>query len=333
MNRSGKYILTADDYGACDYIDLGVLKAIQEGKINSVACFSVPFGVDDQADYRIRKLIQLHQSGFHFGIGLHISLTAGRPANEQVFSEGNSLTEWDKFTRRFFFRAASRFNWGMNENDLETELVDQIERMKLFLGNIPIDSLSCHHGVLYLSNRLFKVFARVASRYNIPVRSPIIWRKAGLPYQNWDRLPGNPTLRQGIRLRFYKRLLDALKVNERIDMLNQSGILYPTCLVDEFYGQPYPAHLEFLFKAYQDRRFSAEFMFHLAEPAYRNQLGLHPEQARKIEAPHGIDPSYFGKREQELHTLLNAKLPDEHARLVVFRELVAGDEEFPEVHP
>ena len=35
----GSLILTADDYGACDFIDNGIIQALEQGKINTVTAF------------------------------------------------------------------------------------------------------------------------------------------------------------------------------------------------------------------------------------------------------------------------------------------------------
>src|ERR1044071_629700 len=71
-----KLILTADDYGACDYIDSGIIKGLRERRINSVAAF-VCF---PDSHERIEKLLKFRkEEGLDFGIGLHFSATAGFP--------------------------------------------------------------------------------------------------------------------------------------------------------------------------------------------------------------------------------------------------------------
>ncbi len=331
--RQSKYILTADDYGACDFIDNGIIKAIKAGKINSVACFAVPFGKEDDLAQRITRLVELKKD-FNFSIGLHFSLTAGRSNMASTFENGNSLTEYDKYEDRHYMMNAYNYHfWKVQEQELEEELQSQIERLQACLGaDIQIDSISNHHGIVYMSTRLFRPYAAVAQKNNIPLRSPRIWRKAGLPFRNWDRWPYNPMIRQGLRLRLLDQALDANDEDDRLRLADEFGITYPTCLVDEIYGQAYPANIKALFESFNLGVFSAEFMFHLGDPEYRENKGLGPSEAFKLEEPWGIDAGYFSGREKELDLLMNYTLPLAPLQKASFRELVADDKKYPDWH-
>lgn len=328
--RKSKYILTADDYGASDFIDNGIIKAIRNGKINSVACFAVPFGIVDDLDVRMQRLLDLRNEGFIFSIGLHLSLTAGRSNNEDVFRNGNSLTEFDFDEKRHYMQDAFKFRWGIDEGEMRDEMESQIQRLKSILGDELIDSISNHHGVVYIDSRLFKIYAEVASHHKIPLRSPVIWRKAGLPFRNWDGLPSNPAILQGVKFRFLNHLREAKDTESRIKIINELKIPYPTCLVDEIYGQPYPSNLKALFESYKLGTFTAEFMFHLGDPEYRVSKNLTHNEAFKLEEPWGIDAGYFGGRENELQILLDCTLPREDIQKINFRSLESGDEIFPD---
>lgn len=326
--RQSKLILTADDYGACDFIDNGIIKAIKAGKINSVACFAVPFGPVDEFDARMDMLLEL-QKDYDFGIGLHFSLTAGRPLVNKL----NSLSTRDKNDGLLYFRSVYNYSFGATKTtDMRKELQAQIDRMAKKLGGLNrIDSVSMHDGIVYLENDLFRQYANVlAMNKYLPVRSPVIWRKAGLPHRNWDEKPLNPLIRQGIWLRQLNKLRDSLNHEKRLAIIRELKLRSTTCLVDELYGQPYELNLKELLDCFDYETFSAEFMFHLGDPDTRAQMGFSKALAHKMEAPWGIDPDYFAGRELELDMLLNSNLEGRPATRSSFRDLVKGDDAMPE---
>lgn len=105
--RTSKYILTADDYGAIDYIDRGIMKAIRAGKINSAACFATRFERNGEMELpeRIQKLSDLKKEGFEFSIGLHFCISAGFSNDvDNTMFYSNSLTRQDKSKKRYNFK-------------------------------------------------------------------------------------------------------------------------------------------------------------------------------------------------------------------------------------
>lgn len=311
--RTSKYILTADDYGAVDFIDAGILKAIQAGRINSVACFALPMGEKDDLDERMEKLLDLKRN-HDFAIGLHFSLTAGRSNEINVSKFGNSLTR-RKATKGYYYMSDPKnFRFGAIEPDeLAAELKSQLNRLREYTAEV--DSISNHHGIVYMDTDLFKPYAEVAAQEGIAVRAPVVWKKYKLPTGNFDHRIGKPIVRQGLKLRWVDQLLNAANNQPRIDYASTLNLLYPTCLVDEIYGQPYPDNLELLFSAFHQKVFSAEFMFHLGDPDFTGDAT----------APDGIDTSYFDSRKMEYQSLINATLPDTYAQRVRFRDLVPED--------
>lgn len=97
----GKIIFTADDYGACDYIDSGIEIALKEKRINSVAAFTC---FPDSHD-RIENLIRFRKdNGLDFAIGLHFCVTAGFPHTvaKSLRADGNDLKSSFKLPEDFF---------------------------------------------------------------------------------------------------------------------------------------------------------------------------------------------------------------------------------------
>ena len=313
MMRTSKYILTADDYGAVNFIDEGIRKAIQAGKINSVACFAVPMGPKDDLYERMEKLLALKRH-HDFAIGLHFSLTAGRSNDINVSKFGNSLTRREMKDGHYYMRDPKNFKFrAIDPQELAIELNSQLTRLRQYTTEI--DSISNHHGIVYMDTDLFKPYAETAAAHGIPVRSPVVWKKYKLPTGNFDHRIGKPVIRQGLKLRWVDQLLDAAKNQPRLDIAKQLKLVYPTCLVDEIYGQPYPENLELLFSAYYQKVFAAEFMFHLGDPDFTGDKT----------APDGIDAGYFDTRKIEYQSLLGATLPDTHAQRVQFKDLVPDD--------
>lgn len=317
-----KIILTADDFGAHDYIDSGIKKALLQKRINSVAAF-VCF---PDSHSRIEKLLQFRKdNNLNFGIGLHFSVTAGYP-----LSKTDSLVKNVSAARPEFHDPSDFFDRGHYERaDITVELNEQIEALEAILHDSGydqtskrIDSVSNHHGVVYIDNRLFRDYIAVITNYGIPIRSARPWSKSKLKTNNSDGMIFNPAFREGVSLGFLKRAWSAPLVGKRMNLTAQSGLKTTYCLLDEFYGQPSESYLRFLISQYRNRNFSSEFMFHLADPALR------PSQAERSALP-GINFDYFPTREKELQDLLNVDVPAlltaVKAIPCTFRDLAAVD--------
>ena len=81
MPNNPKIIFTADDYGCADEIDNGILKAVDEGLIKSVAAFANGPDVTD----RLRK-IKVRQDRGEVEVGCHLTVTSGKPIGSTVNS-------------------------------------------------------------------------------------------------------------------------------------------------------------------------------------------------------------------------------------------------------
>lgn len=320
-----KIILTADDYGACDYIDSGIKIALKERRINSVAAFTC---FPDSHD-RIEDLIRFRKDeGLDFAIGLHFCVTAGFPLTQakSLRVDGNNL--------KSSFKEPDDFFDGNEYNRVEitVELAEQIHFLEAVLHDAgydkttkQIDSVSNHHGVIYIDNTLFADFIGTVSNYGIPIRSPLPWSKSELETMNIDKKVLTPSIREGIRLGFIKRLFDAPQVNKRVKIAEAAGMIFPYCLLDEFYGQPNQAYLEFLVDQHTGKAIATEFMFHLGDRFLRNTTD--PELLP------GINFGYFDCRDEELKQLLATPLPtlltNKGITIAKFRDLVDEDSNGP----
>lgn len=162
-----KIIFNADDYGFCDQIDDGVIKAINRGLINSVAAF----GNGHNGVERLKKLAPLQDKA---DIGCHISITSGAP-----------LTDMSMFTREIngkkFFRTFTQLKRPNPKNtaeitkakaELKTEINAQID--VLVAAGIEVRHLSSHHNSLIFFPEYFEAQIEVARDRNIKLRSTTI---------------------------------------------------------------------------------------------------------------------------------------------------------------
>lgn len=316
-----KLILTADDYGACDYIDSGIIKALKERRLSSVAAF-VCF---PDSHERIEKLIRFRKDeGVDFSIGLHFSATAGFP-----LTAAKTLRR-DAKDPKSPFKSPERFFDGTTYSRAEVgeEIEAQVHALEAILHDAgydkttkQIDSISNHHGVVYIDNFLFRDYIRVAEFYGIPIRSPQPWSTSKLKKLNLDRKLFNPAVREGLKLGFLQRFWSAPGSGKRVRLADERGLIFPYCLLDEFYGQPSAGYLQFLLNNYTGKVFASEFMFHLGDKDLR-------ATAKEKDLP-GINFAYFDNREKELVELMNTPLPSlvkkNKITLCGFRDLNVGD--------
>jgi predicted glycoside hydrolase/deacetylase ChbG (UPF0249 family) len=318
---ASKLILTADDYGACDYIDSGIIKALKERRLNSVAAF---VNFPDSHD-RIEKLVKFRkEEGLSFGIGLHFSLTAGFPltAAKSLRANKNDAKSPFKGPEKFFTGNA------YSKDDIHEEMTAQVHFLEAVLQDAgydktskQIDSISNHHGVVYIDNPLFREYALIAEYFNIPIRSPQPWSTSKLRKMNFDGKLFNAAVREGFRLGFLQRFWSAPGSGKRRAMADARGLIFPYCLLDEFYGQPSAGYLQYLLNNYNGHTFAAEFMFHLGDKTLR-------ATAKPAELP-GINFEYFDYRERELDELIKTPVPslvkNNKITMCTFRDLNVDD--------
>ena len=149
FNAMASLILTADDYGACDFIDNGIIRALRDRKINTVTAFVT----HPDSESRMASLIVLReelkqQHGYYtFNIGLHFSLTSGTALTGRSSLTDNEAGDDNKFE----FHEAKNYPFRKVKHEhLQYELTAQLNLLESWLGNIPIDHVTNHHGVCYL---------------------------------------------------------------------------------------------------------------------------------------------------------------------------------------
>ena len=168
-------LVTADDIGIVDQIDVGAQIALHDGWINSIAVLVNRPG-DPKEEY-LKNFAETLKSHNRNGcsrslfetthIGLHFTITSGRPISNfttvrlLVDNEGKFLN-FRKFDRNF-----EKEDYV---NQVKTEFLAQYEKFKRVFGREP-DHLTSHHDVLTFNNPLFTFMHNWSREKGIPLRN------------------------------------------------------------------------------------------------------------------------------------------------------------------
>ncbi|MEX1002424.1 MAG: ChbG/HpnK family deacetylase [Crocinitomicaceae bacterium] len=236
-----KVILTADDYGICNRIDNGIIKAVKVGRITAVSAVVT----HETSAERIRRLLALQkeeaQKGNHFGIGLHVSITSGTPLYK-VRGKRSSLADPKK--SQHLFRDADFYEFNeVESHHLREEISAQMDALAQIIGEENIDHITNHEGLVYFDKRFFNEYSLVAAAREVPMRSPMTWyrkfKKVGDVPDFDDNPIGNPIMRLGLSNGAWRKLAQMSYGNvlKRMNICEELGISYPDVLCEYIYGQ------------------------------------------------------------------------------------------------
>jgi predicted glycoside hydrolase/deacetylase ChbG (UPF0249 family) len=307
-------ILTADDYGACDFIDNGIIRALRAGKINTVTAFVThPDSKERMATLvALREELKQQNNGkYTFNIGLHFSLTSGTALTGLSTLTDDEADDDGKYE----FHEAKNYPFRKIKHEhLQYELRAQLNLLEEWLGQIPLDHVTNHHGVCYLDLGFFEEYIKTISlfkpeKYNhqLPIRSPMSWLKSDMrTWHNGKVLI--PTIKQGLELGFWKKAGDVTnkKLRIRLEDAYRLEINYPDFLADTIYGLPFGENISFLLNELAPKNYSAEFMFHLGHPG--QTVSDLQKTINGLIMPHGIDRGYFLNRTKELDVLTGTNI-------------------------
>lgn len=149
-----KIIVTADDYGMCDIVDKAIDAGIENGFITTTNVMLNMESLDNAKTLRERYP--------YISIGIHWNVTAGKPLcrPEEIPTLVNEKGEfWS--VREFKRRYSKQL---IKPEDLEKELECQYKKFEETCGHP--DYWNTHENSV-LNLKVFKVFAKVAKKYNI----------------------------------------------------------------------------------------------------------------------------------------------------------------------
>jgi len=176
-----RLIVNADDFGMSLDISRGVIEAVSSGLVRATSAMasSPAFGV---------SMEELSSSGIDMDVGLHVTLTWGRPISDPgsvttLVDDGGNFLSGD----RLFLRALLG---GVSVDEAYREMRAQAE---FFLSKRPfITHLDGHHHV-HVFPTISLAAARIAQKFKIPVvRSPVEGR--------WSRITNAAIRRLAVAL-------------------------------------------------------------------------------------------------------------------------------------
>jgi predicted glycoside hydrolase/deacetylase ChbG (UPF0249 family) len=300
LPRIKKILLTADDYGVCEFINAAIKKAISEMRINNVGCFVTFPGSETQIkellllkDEMEKKIDPTTQKPFKLGIGLHLSISAGSPVSA-LPADCNMLDG-----KKLFREPEGYPIHGIVKEQFVQEFRAQVELLGKWIGGVDkIDFVSNHHGIVYMDDNLFGYYLSVLSPpvYDLPVRTPLSWIKSNLRYIG---PPIPPVAWEGIKMGYLRHLHDmsSTEINNRRKRMRNTERKSSFCFADTIYGNGRKSVLEHMLKQYNGRTMTTEFMFHLGFPGM--EYGTIPQ---------GINGKYFGGRQKEYQSLMSLDL-------------------------
>jgi predicted glycoside hydrolase/deacetylase ChbG (UPF0249 family) len=153
-------IVNADDFGVTPGVCAGIRRAHAEGIVTTTtAMMNLPCAADE--------LRRTHIETPGLGLGVHLTLTAGRPLSPEL-SVAGLLDSAGNFVRppEFVRRLET-----LRLEEVEREWVCQIEAF-LRLG-LDLDHLDSHHHTSYLSPSLLDLMLELATRFGCAIRPPI----------------------------------------------------------------------------------------------------------------------------------------------------------------
>lgn len=147
-----KLIINADDFGLCDGVTLGILKAHQDGILTSTTCMmNMP---------HIEEYLSLASHFPHLGLGVHLVLTIGQPLTMGSFCDENG-----NFKSRNTYPDRKVI---VKQDELYLEWKAQIDKFIQLTGHKPTH-LDSHHHVHLLPGNI-DIALKLAKEYDLPLR-------------------------------------------------------------------------------------------------------------------------------------------------------------------
>ncbi len=148
-----KLIVNADDLGLCCGVNLGIMEAYNNGVVRSATIMPTGAGFS--------HAVQLAKQHPGLGVGVHLTLTSGRPVCQGhitlVDSHGNFSTRED-------LKAAG---WAVDIREVHQEFTAQIQKV-IEAGLVPTHLDSHHH--IHLLPTIFPVVLSLAKEMKLPLR-------------------------------------------------------------------------------------------------------------------------------------------------------------------
>lgn len=158
-----RLIVNGDDFGMCEGVTLGILKAHKEGILRSTTMMvGMPFAA---------QAAQMAKDYPNLGLGIHFTLTAGKPVCDP--REVPSLVEADgTFHSQGWHienKAKPITEDQLNYEEVYKELCAQLDRFVELNGHMP-DHVDSHHGSAFYP-RIYEQTEKLIQEYELPTRT------------------------------------------------------------------------------------------------------------------------------------------------------------------
>jgi len=333
-----RLIVTADDFGACDYIDEGIKEAIQAGVVSSVAAMvnfeprgkNHPYGAYKGSIPAIQELVHdiqyspLYKKNRKVRIGLHFNFHAGSPVYKYPKQIKNLLHRRRKVNGHPIFKTIEQLDPGkVKDNEVIKELHAQYSKFYSGLGFAP-DHLSSHFPILFMTPRFFESVCHLAQPLSIPIRNPfLIWQTKN-ESKNSPNKADLSKAKRFFKKRSQTKQLGIKRAIRLIDTVNNtllSGYRRKNIAALKEYNIPFADYINC-------HMYGNGANEDCVENVLGNLLSFHPEwydkpkrapvvtemvthvgkgKYKPEKIPSGIDPSYFKGRGEELESILNNK--------------------------
>jgi len=319
-------IFTADDYGAYKEIDDGVVLAVQNGWLNSVAMLANGHDMD----LSVSKILPLQQAK-KVDLGLHFTMNSGKALSKEMQVNHH-------FTHKGHFRPFFNMNIGdilrkkyqaQNMHDLKAELRAQIDALRAH--GVEVKHLSSHFNVLHFYPEFLRVQFEVLaepeyneikirstnvkpkfSRYLLPLLARGTNRFIGEIEQtgDYERLSYNKRWERHMKavadwVAHYEKEHPTPKMPSELDgfhyqAIGSLGISHST---KNRKAKRKGRKIERRIFQKHRKKISSEFLFHLADPNFMSQVA--PNMSRRAFKEYlndkyaGVTPKYMDNRHIE----------------------------------
>lgn len=194
-----KVIINADDFGLCRGVNHGILDSHRFGVVNSTTMLVNMPGTEHAVE-----LARLYPE---LQVGIHLSLTCGRPVSGSV----PSLVD-----ENGYFRYTSRIfeEKEINVDEVEWEWETQVDRFLSY--DLPLSHIDSHHHV-HSFKPLIPVVKRLSERYGVPVRNVFEEDVEGMNLLT-DRFSMD-FYREGVSVAGLKRILVQRREGETLEVM------------------------------------------------------------------------------------------------------------------
>lgn len=211
-----KLIINADDFGYSRAVNYGIIDAHTEGVLTSTTCLTNMPGRE--------HAFQLGREHRSLGIGVHLTLTCGRP----LLDSHQTLADADGNFKKLHHYTAK---FHVDQDELYREWKAQIEAF-LISGLTPTHLDSHHH----INNResILPVFIQLANEYKLPVRNNFDQNKAGTALVTTDSFEYNPE----IMIADTKTISDHFQGAETVEIMCHPAYLDKFLMENSSYATP-----------------------------------------------------------------------------------------------